>query len=204
MDASAFLLQGILLGLAIAAPIGPMGMLCIRRTLVHGMLHGFLTGAGTATADALYGGVAAFGVTAVTAFLLDQRLYLHLLGGLFLLYLGYSTFKAVPASAAARTNGTGLAGAYLSALGLTLTNPMTIMSFAAVFAGLGVGSTGGDYKSAGAMVLGVFTGSLLWWLTLSGVVCALRTQCDQRRLTWVNRLSGLIIAGFGVISLTTL
>lgn len=204
MGTLALLLKEIILGLAIAAPVGPMGVLCIRRTLAHGMLHGFLTGAGTATADALYGGVAAFGVTAITAFLLDQRLYLHLIGGLFLLYLGYSTFKAVPALAAARTGGNGLASAYISALGLTLTNPQTIMSFAAVFAGLGIGNTGGDYKSAGAMVLGVFTGSLLWWLTLSGVVAALRSQFDQRRLTWVNRLSGLVIAGFGVISLLTL
>lgn len=199
-----FLLKGIILGFSIAAPVGPIGVLCIRRTLSNGMLTGFLSGLGTATADAMYGCIAAFSVTVVTTFLLDNQSYLRLMGGLFLLYLGYRTFRSIPAEKAANERSNGLLGSYTSAFFLTLTNPMTIMSFAAVFAGLGVGSTGGDYIPAGLLVLGVFGGSMLWWLTLSATVNLLRSKFDQKRLKWVNQLSGFIISGFGMLSLITI
>lgn len=199
-----FLLKGIILGFSIAAPVGPLGVLCIRRTLINGLMNGFLTGAGTATADALYGCIAAFSVTAISTFLLDNQGYLHLIGGLFLLYLGYTTFKSIPAEAAVKPSGQGLLSAYTSAFFLTLTNPLTIMSFAAVFAGLGVGATGGNYLLAGLLVLGVFIGSLLWWLLLSGTVNTLRSKFDLKRFKWVNWFSGAIISGFGILSLITI
>jgi threonine/homoserine/homoserine lactone efflux protein len=196
-----FVLKGIVLGFSIAAPVGPIGVLCIRRSLAYGMLNGFVTGLGTATADAMYGCIAGFGITIVSAYLVDNQYFLRLVGGLFLLYLGYTTFKSRPAEVAAKANGKGLLGAYASAFILTLTNPMTIISFAAVFAGLGVGETGGDYMSAGFLVLGVFLGSMLWWLTLIGMVNVLRYKFGQKRLYWINKFSGIIIAGFGVVSL---
>ena len=196
-----FVLKGIVLGFSIAAPVGPIGVLCIRRSLAYGMLNGFVTGLGTATADAMYGCIAGFGITIVSAYLVDHQYFLRLVGGLFLLYLGYTTFKSRPAEVAAKANSKGLLGAYASAFILTLTNPMTIISFAAVFAGLGVGETGGDYMSAGFLVLGVFLGSMLWWLTLIGIVNVLRYKLDQKRLYWINKFSGIIIAGFGVVSL---
>lgn len=196
-----FLIKGLILGFSIAAPVGPIGILCIRRTLSNGMLNGFLSGMGAATADGIYGCIAAFGVTAVSSLLLDHQFYLRLAGGVFLLYLGFTTFRAVPAEASAKPDGGGLLRAYVSVFFLTLTNPMTIMSFAGVFAGLGIGATGEDYSLAGLLVLGVFTGSLLWWLTLSGTVSLLRAKFDRKRLVWVNRLSGVIICGFGVFSL---
>ncbi|HAK75085.1 MAG TPA: lysine transporter LysE [Sporomusaceae bacterium] len=195
--------KGIVLGLSIAAPVGPIGVLCIRRTLSKGMLNGFVSGLGTATADALYGCIAAFGVTAVSAFLLEQQFYLRLFGGAFLLYLGCSTFFSVPAETTGATGNKRLAGAYVSAFCLTVTNPMTILSFAAIFAGLGIGTTGGNYVLAGMLVFGVFVGSLLWWLFLSGMVNMLRTSLDQRSMGWINRLSGACIAGFGLWSLFT-
>ena len=198
---TAFLIKGLILGFSIAAPVGPIGVLCIRRTLSSGMLNGFLSGLGAATADAIYGCIAAFGVTAVSNLLLDHHLYLRLAGGVFLLYLGFTTFRTVPAEASSRTDGGGLLRAYVSVFFLTLTNPMTIMSFAGIFAGLGIGATEGNYTLAGLLVLGVFTGSLLWWLTLSGSVSLLRAKFDRRCLVWVNRLSGAIICGFGVLSL---
>ncbi|MDO9509620.1 MAG: LysE family transporter [Thermovirgaceae bacterium] len=198
---TAFLIKGLILGFSIAAPVGPIGVLCIRRTLSGGMLHGFLSGIGAATADGIYGCIAAFGVTAVSGLLLDHQVYLRLGGGVFLLYLGFTTFRAVPVDASAKADGGGLLGAYVSVFFLTLTNPMTIMSFAGVFAGLGIGAAGGNYALAALLVLGVFSGSMLWWLTLSGTVNLLRAKFDRKRLVWVNRLSGAMIFGFGVLSL---
>lgn len=196
-----FLLKGMILGVSIAAPVGPMGVLCIRRTLANGMLNGFFTGFGTASADAVYGCIAALGITAISSFLFDNRIFLHLFGGLFLLYLGYSTFRAIPADKAAAVEGKGLFGAYISAFFLTLTNPATIMSFAAVFAGLGIGAADGDYRLASWMVFGVFIGSLVWWLILITSVNLFRSRFTQDKLKRVNQLSGSIIFGFGILSL---
>lgn len=196
-----FFTKGVLLGFSIAAPVGPIGVLCIRRTLANGLVNGFLSGLGAATADGIYGLIAAFGITVISTFLLDNQVYLHLIGGLFLLRLGYLTFKTAPAGIASKEEDKTRLGSYVSAFFLTLTNPMTIMSFAAVFAGLGGATTGGDYVLAALLVLGVFVGSMLWWLILSGTVNVLRTKFDSQKLIWINKISGFIIACFGVVSL---
>jgi predicted secreted hydrolase/threonine/homoserine/homoserine lactone efflux protein len=194
--------QGLLIGLAIAAPVGPIGVLCIRRTLTQGGRMGFLTGLGAATADALYGSVAGFGLAFVSGFLVEQGLWLRLAGGLFLLYLGVKTMLRRPVELEIKRDAKGYVGAYLSTFFLTLTNPMTILSFTAVFAGLGIGSrVGGGYREAGWIVLGVFLGSASWWLILSGSVNFLRKKMDQQKLTWVNRISGVVITAFGLIAL---
>jgi threonine/homoserine/homoserine lactone efflux protein len=133
-----FLLGGIILGFSIAAPVGPIGVLCIRRTLAEGRASGLVSGLGAATADAIYGCVAGFGLTFISSFLVNQQRWLHLVGGAFLCYLGIRTFLARPADQAALAQGSGLIGAYGSTFLLTLTNPMTILSFTAVFAALGV------------------------------------------------------------------
>jgi threonine/homoserine/homoserine lactone efflux protein len=195
------LLKGMLIGLSIAAPVGPIGVLCIRRTLADGRLAGLVSGLGAATADALYGSVAGFGLAFISGFLVSQQFWLRLVGGAFLVYLGIRTLLARPSGQEARTSGKGLTGAYASTLFLTLTNPLTILSFAAVFAGLGLGGTGGDYLSAGTLVLGVFSGSALWWFALSGGVSLLRRRFDLRRMAWVNRLSGAVILAFGLYAL---
>ncbi len=204
MEGSPFLLRGILIGFSIAALVGPIGVLCIRRTLAEGCTTGFVSGLGAAAADAIYGCIAGFGLTFVTRFLMDQQVWLRLFGGAFLCYLGVKTVLSQPAKQAASAKGSGLAGAYGSTFLLTLTNPMTILSFAAVFAGLGLVSAEGSYASAGILVLGVFAGSALWWLMLSGGVSLLRSKFDARKLEWVNRISGVIIAGFGVVALLSL
>lgn len=200
----AFLVKGFVIGFSIAAPVGPIGVLCIRRTLSDGRLTGLVSGMGAATADALYGSVAGFGLTLVSAFLLDQRFWIRLVGGAFLCYLGVKTFLSMPASQAAQVRGGGLLSAYISTLFLTLTNPLTILSFAAIFAGLGLGAGVGNYASAGVLIAGVFLGSATWWLLLSGGVSLLRRQFDQRAMRWVNRFSGLIILGFGLAAFWTL
>jgi threonine/homoserine/homoserine lactone efflux protein len=196
-----FLLQGGIIGLSIAAPVGPIGVLCIRRTLTEGRLAGLVSGLGAATTDAFYGSIAGFGLTAISGLLVSQQAWLRLVGGLFLCYLGVKTLLARPAQQAAAVRGRGLWQTYASTLFLTLTNPMTILSFAAIFAGLGLARTHGDYASAAMLVLGVFLGSAAWWLLLSSSVDAFRAKFPTAGLLWVNRVSGVIILGFGTVAL---
>jgi threonine/homoserine/homoserine lactone efflux protein len=200
MDFS-FLMRGFMIGFSIAAPVGPIGVLCMRRTLAEGRASGLVSGLGAATADAIYGSVAGFGLTFISNFLVSQQLWLHLVGGIFLCYLGVRTLLAKPADQAASANGNGLLGAYTSTFFLTLTNPVTILLFAAIFAGLGLGGANGSYMSAGVLVFGVFLGSALWWLVLSGGVGLFRNKFNARRLQWVNRISAVIIIGFGAFAL---
>jgi threonine/homoserine/homoserine lactone efflux protein len=193
-------IRGLIIGFSIAAPVGPIGVLCIRRTLADGRTSGFLSGLGAATADALYGCVAGFGLTVISGFLVDQRFWIQLIGGIFLLALGIKTLRSVPAARAAAASGTGLAASYASTLLLTLTNPMTILSFAGIFAALGVADTGGDFSAAALLVLGVFVGSAAWWLLLSGGVGLLREKLSSGVLRWTNRLSGAILLVFGILA----
>ncbi len=187
-------------GFSIAAPVGPIGLLCIRRTLAEGRLVGFVSGLGAASADAVYGAVAGFGLTAVSAALVGSQAWLRLGGGIFLCWLGARTFFAKPATNGARAATTrGLAASYASTLVLTLTNPATILSFAAVFAGLGVVS--GSYASASVLVAGVFAGSALWWLLLSVGVGLLRARVRPSGLVWVNRCSGAVLVALGILAL---
>ena len=196
-----FLFKGLVIGFSIAAPVGPIGVLCIKRTLTDGRMSGLVSGLGAATADALYGSIAGFGLTLISAFLLDQQTWIRLVGGAFLCYLGLKTFISKPAEQVVSVGSGNLISAYISTFALTLTNPLTILSFAAIFAGLGLGAAGGDFVSAGALVAGVFLGSAAWWLILSGGVSLLRRRFDQRAMGWVNRFSGVVILGFGLASL---
>lgn len=193
-----------MIGFSIAAPVGPIGVLCIRRTLSDGRLTGLVTGLGAASADAVYGILAAFGLVSITNLLIGGQTWLRLIGGVFLCYLGIKTLLAQPPREEIPEQRTGLAGAYTTTFLLTLTNPLTILSFAAVFAGMGLASTGGDYGSAVILVVGVFLGSASWWLILVGVVGILRGRFKPSMLRWVNIIAGLIITGFGVVALLSL
>lgn len=197
-------IRGLILGFSIAAPVGPIGVLCIRRTLADGRTVGFVSGLGAATADMCYGAIAAFGLTAVSSLLVGQSSWIRLIGGAFLCYLGIRTVRGKPAAQAATTRRYGLVGAYASTLLLTLTNPTTILSFVAIFAGLGLASTSGNYGASAQLVLGVFLGSALWWLLLSTGVGLLRSRLDLRALRWVSYLSGVILLGFGILALLSL
>jgi threonine/homoserine/homoserine lactone efflux protein len=198
-----FFLRGVAIGFSIAAPVGPIGVLCIRRTLTRGCLCGFASGLGAATADAVYGCIAGFGLTAISNLLVSQQTGLRLIGGLFLCYLGGKTFFEKPAAKPASSISGALTSAYASTFILTLTNPMTILSFAAVFAGLGLGGGATDYAGAALLVSGVFLGSALWWLFLSGGVSLFREKLSDEHFRWVNRISGTIIAGFGLLALVS-
>ncbi len=199
-----FFIRGIIIGFAIAAPVGPIGVLCVQRTINRGTSFGFVSGLGAATADACYGIVAAFSVAAVFNFLSDHKIWFSLAGGLYLGYLGIKTFRSVPENQVETSNAMGRLRAYLSIFFLTLTNPMTIFSFAAVFAGFGFGNTAGNYLNAATLVIGVFCGSAMWWLTLSGITGLIRHKFTATHLRWINRISGTIITGFGIYALTGL
>ena len=193
-------LEGIAVGLAIAAPVGPIGALCISRTLRHGTWIGLASGLGAACADAAYGAIAGFGVSSVAAFLVDFQDALRLLGGTFLLVLGIRILTREPAHEASQPawGEARHAGAFASCFLLTLTNPTTILAFVAIFAGLGLVQEGLDYTAAASLVLGVFLGSAFWWLALSAMVGLLRGRVTPAILVWVNRGSGAVITGFGI------
>ncbi len=196
------LLRGLVIGFSIAAPVGPIGVLCIRRTLAEGRAYGLASGLGAASADGFYGLIAALGLTLVADFLRQQQVWLGLIGGGYLLYLGVKTFGAMPVETAADAGERGapqrgLIGAYASTLFLTLTNPLTIFAFAAIFAGVGA-AVGAGSGGALLVVAGVFAGSCAWWLILVTFTGLFRARLGPIGLRWINRLSGIVIAGFGV------
>jgi threonine/homoserine/homoserine lactone efflux protein len=194
--------RGLVIGFTVAMVVGPIGLLTIRRTLAHGRVYGLASGLGVALADASYGGVAAFGLTAVTAILVGARSALALVGGAFLVWLAVRTLRAAaPTREATDTQRPGLAAAAASIYALTMTNPMTILSFAAIFAGLGLG--GGNTGDAALLTAGVFLGSAAWWLLLTSVVAAVRGRVTPTVLLGLNRLSGLLILAFGVRAIAT-
>lgn len=203
MDA-AILLKGLILGFSIAAPVGPIGIICIRRTISDGKLAGFLAGLGAASADAIYGSIAGFGITFVSNFLVSQQYIIRTLGGFFLIFLGIKTFMANPSPALNLDQQRTKSSIYFTTFFLTLTNPMTILSFAAIFSGLGIMDSQVNYSSAVLLVLGVFLGSTVWWVLLSTITGGIRTKLNFESLKWINRVSGLIILCFGIFALTHL
>lgn len=193
--------QGLALGFSIAAPVGPIGVLCIRRAMTHGFRSGLASGLGAASADAVYGAVAAAGLTLVADFLVSQQVWLGMVGGGFLLLLGIRTFLAPSTSLETETVGKTVSGDYFSTFLLTLSNPMTILSFAAIFGGLSAQTLPVYRLSAFLLVAGVFAGSALWWLMLSAAAGFLRSRVTPGVLVWINRLSGAVISSFGLMLL---
>lgn len=197
-------LRGLLLGLSIAAPVGPIGVLCIRQTLQNGRRHGLAAGLGAATADAFYGSVAAFGLTLVVQALTGMQFWLRLAGGLFLIYLGIKFFfrPAEKVESQATVVEAGLASIYFSTFLLTLSNPVTILSFLALFSGMGLET--GNRHGPIWLVIGVFCGSVLWWLLLTGGISLFRRRLTTAAMQWVNRGAGVVLVIFGAMILLTI
>jgi len=189
------------IGFSIAAPVGPIGLLCIRRSIQGGPWLGFASGLGAAVADALFGCVAAFGLTAISSALVEYQTGLRLVGGAFLCYLGVRTFFARQGEEGAEPRASGMWASFGSTLVLTLTNPMTIIMFAGVFAALGLGGQTQSYGAASVMVLGVFLGSAAWWLFLSLSAGWMRHRVGVHTMVLINRISGAIIVAFGLAAL---
>ncbi len=200
-----FFLKGLIIGFAMAVPIGPIGIMCIRKTLAEGHSRGMIIGLGAATADSLYGSIAVFGLTFISDVIASQHFWVSLLGGGLLLFLGIRTFRTKRKGRIMPFNKKqkGLLGSYISAFLLALTNPVTIFAFVAVFAAFGLGHRL-HIVSAYILVLGVFTGSCLWFLTLGYVAKLFRKNLNSDGLRWVNRISGALIILSGVVALVRL
>jgi len=198
-----FFLKGLIIGFAMAVPVGPLGVMCVRKTLAEGHSRGLIIGLGAATADSLYGSIAAFGLKFVSNVIASQHLWLSLGGGVLLLFLGVRTFRVKRKDPIIPFDNKGFLGSYVSAFLLALTNPVTIFAFVAVFAAFGLGQAVVSV-SAGFLILGVFTGSCLWFLTLSYVATIFRKKLDSGGLRWVNRIAGVLIILSGVAAFASL
>lgn len=201
----AFFLKGIVVGIVIAVPVGPVGIMCVRRTIFEGRLAGFVSGLGAATGDAIFGVIAAFGLTVVSDWLIDYQHWLRVLGGCYLVYIGGRALLARPeVRPDSEPDAETLLRDLLSTFALTLTNPITILAFLGIFSALGLGGADATLGRAAILVLGVWVGSLLWWLALSfGSGLAFRSF-EPRRLAWINRGSGGILLVSGAALLATL
>lgn len=189
--------QGFILGVAIAAPVGPIGLLCIRRTLEHNQAVGFATGLGAAVADTIFGAIAAFGFSAALVFLTGHEMVFRLLGGLFLLSVAVRTWTSKPPdNADDPPNAKTCLGGFITGLTLTLTNPVTIIAFIGLFAGAGLTGTLVAHE-ASILVLGVFIGSAAWWLTLSSGVALVRHRISEERLVLINHITAIALAVAG-------
>lgn len=198
-DYLALFVSAFIIGISIAAPVGPIGVLVIRRSLAEGRLIGLVSGLGAAAADTFYGFIAAFGLSAISSLLVSASLPLRIFGAVFLAYLGIKTLLSKPSEKAAEAkSATNLLSAFLSTLALTITNPMTILSFLGIFAGMGLEAVAGNTLAASVMVLGVFAGSAAWWLLLSTGVSLFREKINAQVMLWINRLSGAIILSFAI------
>lgn len=207
MSAWSVLFRSILIGLAIAAPVGPVGMICIRRSLSQGRLIGFLSGMGAAVADSMYAVVAVLGLTAISDFLIRQRPHIELFGGIFLVGLGVKMFFGHPQPMTDKDDDpqdrtASLMSAFVSVVGLTLTNPITILSFIGIFANFGITAAMGTWMSF-LTVFGVFFGSTLWWIVLSTGASWIGPRLNQQGMKLVNYFSGAIVVGFGGFQLLT-
>lgn len=197
-------LKGIVIGFLISTPVGPIAVLCMQRTLQEGRIHGIVSGLGAATADAVYGFFAASSLSFISNFLIKEQLWFRLVGGLYLCYIGVRICRSKMVQNAAPGDGASHFSNYVSALFLALSNPGTFLVLAAIFAGLGVTQTRVHHVSVGLLVSGVFLGSGLWWFILSSVTGEFLKKLDYVKLAWLNRISAIVIAGFGVLVLTSL
>ena len=193
------LFKGLILGFLIAAPVGPIGVLCIQRTLSKGRISGFVSGLGAATADAFYGAVAAFGLVVISNVLIEQQFILRLCGGIFLLYTGLKIFYSKPRENSRIESKTNLMTDYISTFFLTITNPITIISFTALFTGIGF--MRGTFTTSGFLVAGVFLGSALWWLILSFGIKWIQFNVKNFSLELINKISGIVILIFALVVL---
>ncbi|MGC8482242.1 MAG: LysE family translocator [Thermodesulfobium sp.] len=204
MSNLSFLTKGFFIGISVAAPIGPISILCIKRTLSNGLSNGLISGLGAATADSAYSFLAIIGISKISKWLLDSQYIIHLVGGIFLIYLGYTIFKSIPVKDSKKESRIGFISSYLSTLFLTVINPMTILSFGAIFAGVGLFNNNIEFSYSIFPTIGVFLGSTFWWIILCSTTNLMREKLSQNNLVLVNKLSALVILGFGIISLISI
>ena len=196
-----YLLKGLAIGFSLAAPVGPIGILCIRRTLAHGSKRGIIIGLSAASADMIYGIVAAFGVTLISEFISQQQHWIRLVGGIFMIILGYHTFFSHPATDIVTSGKNGHTRTFVSTFLLTLTNPMTLFAFAAIFAGIGLDQTMGLHGYSIFLVAGIFIGSLTWFSLLTIFVHFFHEIITTEGLIIINKVAGSLLTLFGTIAI---
>ena len=199
-----FFLKGVIIGVILATPLGPVGTLCVQRTFTEGKLHGLISGLGATVADVIFGSIAAFGLTMVSNFFAVHQVWIRLIGGLFILFLAVRIFLLKPRMNLDMVSNSNLIRAFASAFVITITNPITIITLAVMFAGLGLVSEETQYASATIMIFGVFVGSSLVWLSIWGISVIFRNKFNPSRLYLVNKVAGIIIFAFGVLTLASL
>lgn len=200
-----YLLNGVLVGFTASMPLGPIGVLCIQKTISKGRMAGFVSGMGAATADTIYAIIAGFGLTFISNFIVNQQFYLRIGGAVICFYLGLKIFRTNPAIQLRRESqrGQNIWTDYLSILFLTISNPLTLLLFGAVFAGFGIIQGNADFKSIFLLVCGVFMGALSWWTLLTGFVNLFRSKFRLKRVWWLNKITGMLIILFSFVALAS-
>lgn len=191
--------KGIIIGVSIAAPIGPIGILCIKRSLTRGYSAGFATGLGAALADLIYAIVAGFGLTAISSFLMKHQPILYVIGGLVLMALGVKTLFSSPIAHPLMLKTKSFAFTTIETMILTLTNPLTILAFIAAFASVGLGAQASTNTEILTLCLGVFLGSTLWFTCLSTAIAFFRSKCSPSLIARINVISGLFLFIAGIV-----
>jgi threonine/homoserine/homoserine lactone efflux protein len=194
-----YFVRGIAIGFTMAAPVGPIALLCIKHGLNYGFWSAIFSGLGAAFADFIYACVATYGLTYVSSFLLEHNKLLRIVGGLFIAYLGYQVYKTEPQRKQTDTVGTGLLQTFIATFFLTITNPITLLAFAALFTTFGIKEL--TTSDASLLAAGVFAGSALWWLILSTCASLLRARITPKFLRRVNKISGVIIILISIVTL---
>jgi threonine/homoserine/homoserine lactone efflux protein len=200
MNALDLLLKGVLAGFAISAPVGPVNVLCFSRTLSKGRMAGLISGLGAATADTIYGGIAGFSISFIIIFLLHEEFWIRLFGGMLLITIGIRYYFKKPQSLEDGKRQQATHSDFVSALLLNLTNPTTVLSFLAVLAALGMGQHKSWWLKL-LLVAGIFCGAMLWWIAVVLAGSHFRGRFDDRAMLWMNRIAGLAIGGFGIVTL---
>jgi len=193
------LLRGVLAGLAIAIPVGPVNVLCISRTIAGGRAAGIISGLGAATADTFYGAIAGFSITLVINFLIREKFWIRLVGGALLVLIGLAYWFKKPRPL--KEEHESAHSEYVTTLLLTLTNPTTVLSYLAVLAALRLGESR-PWTMTLFLVLGIFCGSMIWWIVLAMISSYFRDRFDDRAVLWMNRIAALAIGGFGVVTMS--
>lgn len=197
-------IKGLIIGFSISMPVGAIGIICIKKSLHQGFQSGMIAGLGAAVADSFYGFAAGFGLTFITSFIRDHISWVKLIGGMILMYVGYRIYTAKTEKISTKKDRTNNFRTFVSTLMLTLTNPMTVLAFLAIFAGLGLSfSDNGNYFQVSFLILGIFAGAFSWWLCLSGLVSVLRKKITDKTLVYINHISGAVIILFGIWAVTS-
>jgi len=200
-----YFLNGLIIGFSASAPLGPIGVLCIQKTINKGRLSGIVSGLGAASADTVFAIISGFGLTIISNFITTQQTFLRICGGIILIYLGIKIFITNPGiQIRKQSKDKKIFNDFISIFFLTISNPITLFVFAAVFAGFGIVKGESNFSSIFELVFGVLIGATIWWTILTTFINMFRSKIRLRRLLWINKISGVLIVIFGIATFISL